>query len=390
MSRPFIFIFSVLGVSALSTEARAEAPEIEAIQCRKSKSNLEFITSITRDMIGRTPTPEEITAAASRGFDREEYVNRTLDDPDIANGISRFVTRLFALDTSAMGETALAADLLQEPIVLVLRNLQKPWKELFATRDVFCTQRTAALYDYPVYDVQGFVSCQLPPERAGFLGLASVLTSTSSAFYLTNNNYKRAALALFLATGKKLEADTNGDAGEGPGKPLAACVPTTDMRIDQGGLVYGSAAIPLQGANCSTCHSTHLGPVSVAFRRFGPKGELLDFAAIDRLNPSETQGHAQDYLKVILREQDTCWSPDPELPPLRLSGIPGLGRVIARSPNLWRALGRQIPPNLANVEADGNMITTIGKHYLEGGETLLAAIKGFLVSDSYQCEERTQ
>jgi hypothetical protein len=166
---------------------------------------------------------------------------------------------------------------------------------------------------------------------------------------------------------------------------MAECVPTTDMRADAAGKIFGTASVPLSGATCSGCHSPYNGPLSIPFRRFGEKGELLDLASMDRLQNDKTQGVDRDLLKTILAEQNSCWSPDGS-EPIPFEGLAGLGNVLENSPTFGQALGVQIPQLLANVAPDENMTASIAVSYYKGGQTLSSAFQGFFTSESYKCE----
>ena len=248
-------------------------------------------------------------------------MDEVLQSPSADNGVSRFVASLFRLDglkptnDRNPDEAALINDLKQEPVTLVLRNKDKPWSYYWNTREIYCTERTANLYDFPLFNVQGFATCQLPPERSGFLGMVSVLRATSpeantQAFYKSNNNYHRVAATLYFVKGLQLAAATNGPVGDAKGMPLANCVPATDMRVNKEGLIFGTAAVPLAGATCAECHSPYNGPLSIAFRRFGEKGELLNLEDVDRPNDTQRGGFSTSYLKAILAEQHSCWRPE--------------------------------------------------------------------------------
>lgn len=262
-------------------------------------------------------------------------------------------------DEELVADSILAAQLKQEPIQLVLRNKDKPWSWFFETRDIFCTKETARIYGFPVLEDSGFVACRLPEDRAGFLGLASVLRAIPSDFVSVNNNYKRVAFALYLAQGFKLLAATDADPGVGPGQSMLACMPTTDLRLDPDGLAFGSAQVPLQGATCASCHSPHNGPLSIAFRRFKADGTTFKIEDLNELRGDERNGASVDLLKRLLNEPQSCWSFDKVTPPRKFSGVPGLGRLIAESDTLGKALGIQVPQMLGNTEPDPSMTAHI-------------------------------
>lgn len=383
--------------AAESADATA-APEVAPVACLERKSPQAFVTTMTQDLFGRQPTQAELAEAAG-DFDAAAFVDAALASSAADDGITRFVSNLLRLgnlkpenDRDAE-EAALVADLKQEPVVLVLRNKDKPWRHVFETTDVYCSARTARLYDYPVFNTEGFVSCKLPPERAGLLGLVSTLRSTSlssnpQAFFRGNNNYHRVAVALYLIRGIQLQAATNGPTGDGPLTPLASCVPATDMRKTKDGLIFGTAAIPLAGSVCSSCHSRFLAPLSVAFRRFGTKGEVLGLEDVDRIPDTETGGIPREHLKAILAEQHSCWAPEDGGVPQAFVGLPGFAKLAAGAPTLGHALAIQVPQHLANVTPDENMLQSIEASYNARGETLLAAFRGFFLSDSYQCARK--
>lgn len=382
--------------------AKLDGVTIIPIKCNVKKTNLAFANGVTQDLFGRPANKAESDAANAANFDRKKFVEDAVASSEASNGISRFVANLLVLhkiiprafdnntpNEEIVAEASLVTDLQKEPVELVLRNRDKPWDWFFTTRDIYCTKHTAKLYKAPVIDSGNFVACKLPEDRAGFLGLASVLRASPSNMYSTNNNYHRVAYAMYLAQGFKLLSATNGPTGDsGAGLGLPSCVPTTDTRKDPNGLVFGTAAIPAVGPVCASCHSRYNGPISVAFRRFDSDGSSITFERIDALTQAERNGATQAQLKQLLNESNSCWSFDGIAPPRSMSGVPGLGRLIAESGTLGRALGVQIPQNLANIEPDANISSTIEKSFNENGKTLPAALKGFFLSDSYQCAEK--
>lgn len=372
------------------------------IKCNVPKTNLAFVNAVTQDMFGRQANKSEMDAATAASFDRKKFVDDAISKPEANNGLSRFITNLLLLykiqpkamannapREDVLAEAALVADLQKEAVELVLRNRDKTWDWFFTTRDIYCTKNTAKLYKAPVIDSGAFVSCSLPEDRAGLLGLASVLRANASNFYSTNNNYHRVAFAMYLAQGFKLLSATNGPTGDnGNGLGLPSCVPTTDMRKDPNGLVFGTASVPAVGPVCASCHSRYNGPISIAFRHFDSDGSSISFESIDALPAAMRNGASAPQLKVLLNESQSCWSFDGVAPPRSFAGVPGLGRLIAESGTLGRALGVQIPQNLSNIEPDANLSSSIEKSYIDNGKTLSAALKGFFLSDSYQCAEK--
>ncbi len=392
MRMPFLVLGITTTLAVLSSCTHRQRSETSADVC-KARSPGSFITALTQDLANRQPTADEMALARAADFTPEGFVDKVVASGLYDDAITKFVSNLFRLDSLvAEGdeERDLISDLKQEPITLVLRNKDKPWRYFFSTRDVFCTKQTAPLYDYPAPAVSGFLSCQLPAARAGFLGLVSVLRVTSpsnnpQAFYRPNNNYHRVAAAYYFASGVTLVSATNGPKGEGKGLPLASCVPTSDVRKSAQGLVFGTAAIPLAGPVCATCHSPHMGPLSVAFRKFGPKGETLKPEAIDNLS-EDNAGASNKELKALLAEDGSCWAARDGVPPAPFKGLSGLGEVMAANADFGTALGRQLPQHLANVQADEVTVQAIKKAFDEGGQTLAAALKGFLTSSRYTCE----
>jgi hypothetical protein len=168
---------------------------------------------------------------------------------------------------------------------------------------------------------------------------------------------------------------------------LPRCVPTTDMRVNPTGLVYGTASIPIQGAVCASCHSRYNGPISVAFRRFDTKGRTWSVDDIERLNDTMREGASPELLKNLVNESRSCWSVDGISPAQEFNGLPGFARILADSKTLGGALGVQIPKHLDNREPTANASASIQKSYYANGETLQAAIKGYLLSDTFGCSE---
>ena len=380
------------GLTTRSFRAIRGDVDVVPISCARQKSAFEFVSGVTQDLYSRPPTDAELDAARSDDFSAVEFVRNAVDSPESATGVTRFISNLFkadeiALERNSIEEATLVADLRNEASQLVLRNREKKWPWFFTTRDVYCTEATADLYGLQVFGVAGFVPCKLPANRAGFLGLASVLRAFPSAFYDVNNNYHRVAFTIYLAKGIQLASSTNGPAGEGKVTPMPSCVSTLDVRRSQGGQMFGSAGVPGEGAACSLCHSPDHSGIAPAFALFDTGGEAMGLDDVDRIGFTESQGVNRDYLKSILKNDWSCWSPDKNSPPQRYKGQPGLGRVIAETANLGRALGVQIPQMLGNINPNANMVTYIERSYYRGGETLDAALEGYFLSDSYLCAE---
>ena len=403
----------VKGDQSASADADAPRPAaIPSISCAESKSGQAFITTLTKDLFDRPPTDDEIAGAALASFSANRFVDQALASPDADAGIARFAGSLFATENLAPknaqdpGEVSFVQDLKREAAVLVQRGKNGPWAAMFSTTDIYCTAQTAKLYDSGLVgevDPQGFGPCRLPAERAGVMSLVSVLRASSpatdpQAFYRRNNNYHRAAAALYWVSGVQHAVGGFHDApGDGPVTPPDSCVPTTDMRLDAAGQPFGTAAVSLAGATCSGCHSKSEGPLSIAFRRFGPNGEILSLPDVDALLQSDLGTSAKgplpkniDRLKAILAEQHSCWAAvDGQIPQLFV-GMPGFAALAAKAPTLGHALGVQLPKHLLQVEGDPNMIASIEAAYAGGGETLMAALRGLLLSDSYRCARQNE
>lgn len=381
-----------------SSAVAAAAGSIVPISCKTPKADLAWANAVTQTLFGRDLNSDERKKALAGSLNRSAFVDEALKSSEATNGVSKFVTNLFRLgsivvnptlrNAAAQADAILVSDLQKEPVELVLRNLDKPWAYFFTTRDIFCTKNTAPIYEVTELESGAFVPCKLPSNRAGFLGLASVLRANSSSFASTNNNYHRVAFALYLAQGFKLLQATNGAKGEGRGMTMPMCAATSDMRKDEGGLIYGSAAVPMAGPVCASCHARYNGPLAVAFRHFAPDGRTYSIEDIQKLNDNDVRklGTSKGELISLLNETKSCWSADGISPPRDFAGVPGFGRLIAESGTLGKALGVQVPALLGNESApDANMTSSIAVTFAKEGETLKAAFKGYLMSDSFQC-----
>lgn len=376
--------------------AQQAAATASPFVCLQKKTPAEFVTTLVQDAFRRGPTPEELKRASDPAFDYKKTVEWAVAQPELLNGVAYFVSNLLRIEQNLKAtpnnaiDAALVADLKQEPVVLVQRSMDKPWPELFTTRKIYCTSRTAPLYRYPVdTSISGFVDCEMEQERSGILGLVSVLRGFTSAFYLVNNNYHRVNIATYLAQGLQLAAKTDGPTGEGRPIPMDACVPQSDNRVAAGGLVFGAAAVPKSGAVCAGCHAIYQGPMSGAFMQFGEQGQILDLANIDQLNNNiiTDNGATRDQLKDILKGgTKSCFRVNgPNTPPRDYIGLPGLGRIISESTVLGRALAIQIQQNLMNRNPDETATIETVAGYESGGKTLKAALTGYFASNVYQC-----
>ena len=383
-----------------ASQAAATPPADVPFTCLRKKKPAEFMTSLVQDLFRRGPNDDELKMAADPAFDPGKAVDWALGQQDAMNGVAYFVSNLFrieqnirAVDPKDVDEAALVADLKQEPVVFIQRNWDKPWSDLMTTRDIFCTARTAPLYKYPVdANISGFVACQMDPERAGLLSLVSVLRAFPSSFYMVNNNYHRVALAVYLAQGLQLAANTTGPTGDGRPAPLDACVPQVDNRISPDGLVYGAAAVPKAGATCAGCHSMYHAPMWSGFLRFGPDGEVLDLTDIDKLNNTDLNGSSRDLLKdILVNGGKSCWRGNgADSPPEVYTGMPGLARIIADSPNLGHALAILVQKNLMNHAPNATATDEVVKYYDENGKSLKAAMRGYFSSDVYECAQHAE
>jgi len=388
----------------LSSDSNAIIP----IKCKVPKTDIAFANSVYQNLFRRSLTDTEIKELSVSGLDREKYVDKALSDGEATNGITVFLNNLFKLDKivprdlgdaeneAIAAESRLVADLQKEPIELILRNLDKPWSYFFTTRNIYCTKSTASLYQVAGIESGSFMSCTLPQNRAGILGLASVLRANPSTMAGPNNNYHRVAFSVYLSTGVVLFEATDGPIGEeGIGMPLPACVPSTDVRRNATGGAYGTASVPSVGPICASCHSRYNGPLSVAFRNFNEFGETYRLEDFDNqtLFPDAlltTLGTSRAELKVLVNETNSCWSKDGVAPARTFDGVAGYGRLITESGLLGQALGVQIPEAMGNQVSDPNMSSTIRKYFNENGETLSAALKGYLISDSFQCQVKEE
>jgi len=386
--------------AASATGAAGSASgDIKAYECAAKKTPAEFVTTLTQDLFRRGPSGEELKRAGDGSFTPEGFVDWAFTQPDYDTGIAYFVSNLFRLEQNLAvdpasrdtADAALLADLKQEPVILVQRNRNKSWPNLFTTQDFFCSSRTAPLYSFPVDpNISGFVGCKMPAERAGILSLVSVLRAFPSAFYTTNSNRHRVALALYLGQGIQLAAKTDGPVGVGRPTPLPSCVPEIDTRVSASGAVFGTAAVPMLGPVCASCHTPYLAPMEPAFMRFGMKGELLQLADVDKLSNTVTQGIAKETLRDIMQYGNkSCWSAEgPEQPPQEYTGLPGLGRLLGGSTRLATALAVQIQQNLVNKLPDSTTSAAIEASYTANGQSLQAALRGFFLSAPYQCARK--
>ena len=378
-----------------SSTAAVISADAATSSCVQEKTPAQFVTSLTQDLFRRGPTQAELAMANQSSFKAEAMVDWAFTQPDYDTGLAYFVSNLLRLEQNLVpdpnekgADIGLLADLKPEAVLLVQRNKDKPWSYIFTTQDIYCSAQTAPLYGYPVdKNISGFVGCKMPPERAGILGLVSVLRAFSSAYYTTNSNRHRVAIALYLGQGLQLAAKTDGPTGSGRPLPLAECVPEIDTRISSTGQAFGTAAVPKVGPVCAGCHSKYLAPMEPAFLRFGLKGELLNIVDIDNFPNNMINGIDRDVLKDIMQYGNkSCWDPDDEgAPPQVYTGQPGLARLIGNSPSLGRALAVQIQQNLVNKAIDDTVTKAIMASYEANGKTLQSALRGFFLSPPYQC-----
>ena len=126
--------------------------KIPAIQCKREKSDREFVSSVTQALYGRDANSNDLRNIDSSSFSRANFVDNTLADDDSSVGVERFLSGLLGLhriavdtdlnDEEQILDAQLIADLVKEPSILVLRNRERPWSWFFTTQQVYCTVLT--------------------------------------------------------------------------------------------------------------------------------------------------------------------------------------------------------------------------------------------------------
>ena len=253
----------------------------------------------------------------------------------------------------------------------------RPWADIFRVEAIPCTSETASFYNASLTGGTTQGTCPLPADRGGVFSLASFLKSNSSSFLEHSNNYNRAAKVVYAITGTELAGDAPRDIGLDV-DPLAfpPSFLRPHQRLDNADRPMGTYSIPAAGQYCASCHKSHLGPLSVAFRQFGLQGELL---AINRL----TGPYMENY-EEIFQEVRSCWSLQPDEPPQEFVGIRELGELLAKTSQLGVALSHQIPRTFG-VDKPSPRVQDEIKAAFAKEPTLLAALQGFLESQTQSC-----
>ncbi|MCA3086808.1 MAG: hypothetical protein ING65_10955 [Rhodocyclaceae bacterium] len=251
--------------------------------------------------------------------------------------------------------------------------------------------------------------------RGSFFTTVGYLASKPSNFLETNNNYGRAALMSFVVSGEVLSAATDGPKGESQTKPLPTCLKTRDIRGTLSGqnfAPHGSAAVPLFGNVCQSCHiSRHMASGSLLFRPFKSSGMLFsadqlvetDPLVVEATKPGQVVKDAVsdasvpvtlDFLKSLLvqdgSEQACLIGNAPGAAPEVVTSVKGLAeRLALNDRDLAKGLARHFPRALSNLssttlEIQNRMIET----YEKKGGKIVPLVEAYFGSETYACENR--
>jgi hypothetical protein len=257
-----------------------------------------FTTLLTLGALDRPPLESEFALVASSDLDqpvtrdvRAMLVGRLDDawkDEFKRTGLKKLATTIGGgpgITPDDQVPEATVKDLQDEFYQLLLANYDAGvYGDLFTTNTIMASKNTARFYDGCVVSSDDWQPCTLKAPRSGFLSTAGFLNSKRSSFLVNNNNYGRVAQAFFTFYGESLRADTTGPMGDGMVPPLPSCLESSDVRTFKGAPI-GSAAVPMVGTFCQSCHIARgMAAGSVLFRPFTQDGLLYDASALDAMD----------------------------------------------------------------------------------------------------------
>lgn len=285
----------------------------------------EIATSLAYTLTGSTPDDALLAAAGAGELETpagiEAHARRLLDDPRARDTLGRFaaqwlgVEQIATVDKNAqlfpMMNAPLRASMLEETrrfVEYVAFDGTGRYDELLTADYSFVDARLAALYDMQPPAGQGLKRAELPADRAGLLGHASVLGSYA---YSDQSSPVRRGLFVRRRILCQELPEPPPDAGSVPEIDPDA---TTRERFDQ------HSSDPA----CAGCHVL-IDPVGFGFEHFDAVGA---FRAEDAGEPVDASGIATAVGGI---------DPDDEA----FDGVVELGALLATSPEAPACLARQ-------------------------------------------------
>jgi len=244
-----------------------------------------------------------------------------------------------------------------------------------------------------------------------------------------NNNYGRVAAMNEVLKGEPLRPNTSGETGETI-NPLPKCLVSADNRVLLQGDSYaprGTVTVPASGNFCQGCHiRRNLAAGSIAFRPFGPIGELITYSKVTDLadtTSTELSSHERTLRSLILDSfRSDLWGilgDDGSVNSFTIGKFAeflniGTGRgqekgcivdgindepknvtvvadlvdhILSDELVLPRGLARIIPRALSNKNSTNpEVITAVTDSWTKSNGNLTSAIQAYFATDTYACQ----
>lgn len=421
-------------------------------QCNSKATGRQFINRLTSDALGRPPTPKELALVSNIDQavtmeTRTQLVNRLAaewKDEFFNYGFKSFADKIAATDrvrtSLVIVDPNLREDIANEFYQLLKSEslAKKSYKDILLSNKVFVTNNTAPLYNETckkeasqIPTGQKYTPCAMDSDgspRINFFTTLGFLASKSSSMFIENNNYGRVAAMNEVIRGEPLLANTTGEQGDST-NPIPQCFMSSDWRVlfkDGNAAPRGTLSIPASGNFCQACHiRRNLAAGAIAFRPFGPMGEILNSDVITKVNTTDVSGlsNPQDVvlkgqIAQIFAEKWHIAPPNTDPIPLTITPfynflnigtLPGQERGCIVDPLLAkpktvtkvadlveyalsddmvlaRGLARIVPRALSNLNATNpEIIKALTSTWKTSGGQLLPIFQAYFATDTYAC-----
>lgn len=418
-----------------------------SFKCSTFKSGREFINELTFDALDRPPTPKELELIGKGNEPvskqlRQQLVAKISSDwkTEFLNaGMKKFAEKLSSSDkirnSLIIDDVPLKNDIALEFYQHLKNESEKSYQDVLLSENVYATKLTAPFYgedcvkETAELGAGEFKKCKMNSKRKGYFTTLGFLAGRSSSMFQENNNYGRVAAMNEVLRGEPLRPNTSGETGETI-NPLPSCLVSADTRVLLQGDSYaprGTITVPASGNFCQGCHiRRNLAAGSIAFRPFGPIGELITYEKMDDLANSTSpnlSSHERTLRSLILDSfRSDLWGVlnedglvssfdigkfakflDIGTEPGKEKGciVDGLSEkpkdvtsvsdlveyMLSDELVLPRGLARIIPRALSNKNSTNpEVITAVTNSWTQSKGNLTAAIQAYFATDTYACQ----
>ena len=295
-----------------------------SFKCSTFKTGREFINELTYDALDRPPNLKELELVG-KGSEpvtkkvRNQLVAKLSSDwkeEFLKAGMRKFAEKISSSDkirnSLIIDDVALKNDIALELYQHLKAEADEPYKNILLSEHIYASKLTAPFYGEECIAATAelkageFVKCKMNSQRKGFFTTLGFLAGRSSSMFQENNNYGRVAAMNEVLRGEPLRPNTSGETGETI-NPLPTCLVSADNRVLLQGDSFaprGTITVPASGNFCQGCHiRRNLAAGSIAFRPFGPIGEIITFAKVTDLADStstELSSHERTLRSLIL------------------------------------------------------------------------------------------